>query len=116
MKRIIRLTERDLTRIVKRVIKENEDIDRIDRHLRNIVRGFRTEEPKDFTEIISDISDLIENSEDVNNFKMKIKQYTNDNQEDLKRINFYEKNQLMRFISSIIERHNFETGEDKLNY
>jgi mevalonate kinase len=107
MKKVIRLTESDLTRIVKRVIKENEDIDRIDRHLRNIVRGFRTEEPKDFTEIISDISDLIENSKDVNDFKMKIKKYTNDNQEDLKRINFYEINQLDGFINSTITRHDF---------
>ena len=87
-----------------RIREENEDIDR---HLRNIVRGFRTEEPKDFTEIISDISDLIEDSEDVNNFKMKIKQYTNDNQEDLKRINFYEINQLDGFINSTITRHDF---------
>ena len=107
MKKVIRLTESDLTRIVKRVIKENEDIDRIDRHLRNIVRGFRTEEPKDFTALMSDILDLIEDSEDVNNFKMKIKQYTNDNQEDLKRINFYEKNQLDGFINSVITRHDF---------
>ena len=96
-----------------RIREENEDIDR---HLRNIVRGFRTEDPKDFTEIISDISDLIEDSKDVNDFNMKIKKYTNDNQEDLKRINFYEKNQLDGFINSVITRHNFETGEDKLNY
>ena len=96
-----------------RIREENENIDR---HLRNIVRGFRTEEPKDFTEIISDISDLIENSEDVNNFKMKIKQYTNDNQEDLNGITYYEKNQLDGFINSVITSHNFETGEDKLNY
>jgi mevalonate kinase len=99
-----RLTEQDLTRIVRRVIKENEDIDR---HLRNIVRGFRTEEPKDFTEIISDISDLIENSEDVNNFKMKIKKYTNDNQENLNGLTYYEKNQLYGFINSVITRHDF---------
>ena len=52
MSRIIRLNENDLTRIVKRVIKENEDIDRL---LRNIVRGFRTEEPKDFTELFKEL-------------------------------------------------------------
>jgi hypothetical protein len=104
MKKVIRLTESDLTRIVKRVIKENEDIDR---HLRNIVRGFDSEKPKDFTEIISDISDLIENSEDVNNFKMKYKQFTNRNKKDLNGLTDDEKNQLDRFINSVMTRHDF---------
>ena len=107
MRKIVRLTESDLTRIVKRVIKENEDIDRIDRHLRNIVRGFRTEDPKDFTEIISDISDLIEDSKDVNDFKMKIKKYTKNNQEDFNKLTDDEKNQLDGFINSTITRHDF---------
>ena len=107
MGRIIRLTERDLTRIVKRVIKENEDIDRIDRLLQNIVRGFRTEDPKDFTEIISDISDLIEDSKDVNDFKMKIKKYTKNNQEDFNKLTDDEKNQLDGFINSFMTRHDF---------
>ena len=96
-----------------RIREENEDIDR---HLRNIVRGFRTEEPKDFTEIISDISDLIENSEDVNDFKMKLEQYTNDNQEDFNELSLVKRDEIDRFINSVITRHNFETGEDKLNY
>jgi hypothetical protein len=107
MSRIIRLNENDLTRIVKRVIKENEDIDRIDRLLQNIVRGFRTEDPKDFTEIISDISDLIEDSKDVNDFKMKIKKYTKNNQEDFNKLTDDEKNQLDGFINSVMTRHDF---------
>ena len=107
MSRIIRLNENDLTRIVKRVIKENEDIDRIDRLLQNIVRGFRTEDPKDFTEIISDISDLIEDSKDVNDFKMKIKKYTKNNQEDFNKLTDDEKNQLDGFINSFMTRHDF---------
>ena len=85
-------------------MNENEDIDR---HLRNIVRGFRTEEPKDFTEIISDISDLIEDSKDVNDFKMKIKKYTKNNQEDFNKLTDDEKNQLDGFINSTITRHDF---------
>ena len=85
-------------------MNENEDIDRL---LQNIVRGFRTEEPKDFTEIISDISDLIEDSKDVNDFKMKIKKYTNNNQEDLNKLIDDEKNQLDGFINSTITRHDF---------
>ena len=107
MSRIIRLNENDLTRIVRRVIKENEDIDRIDRLLQNIVRGFRTEDPKDFTEIISDISDLIEDSKDVNDFKMKIKKYTKNNQEDFNKLTDDEKNQLDGFINSVMTRHDF---------
>ena len=107
MRKIIKLTESDLTRIVRRVIKENEDIDRIDRLLQNIVRGFRTEDPKDFTEIISDISDLIEDSKDVNDFKMKIKKYTKNNQEDFNKLTDDEKNQLDGFINSFMTRHDF---------
>ena len=104
MSRIVRLTERDLTRIVKRVIKENKDIDR---HLQNIVRGFRTEEPKDSTALISDILDLIEDSKDVNDFKMKIKKYTKNNQEDFNKLSDDERYDIDRFINSIITRHDF---------
>ena len=80
-----------------RNIKENEDIDRL---LRNIVRGFRTEDPKDFTEIISDISDLIEDSKDVNDFKMKIKKYTKNNQEDFNKLSLVKRDEIDRFINS----------------
>ena len=92
---------------IDRHLRNNEDIDRIDRLLQNIVRGFRTEDPKDFTEIISDISDLIEDSKDVNDFKMKIKKYTKNNQEDFNKLTDDEKNQLDGFINSTITRHDF---------
>ena len=85
-------------------MNENEDIDRL---LRNIVRGFRTEDPKDFTEIISDISDLIEDSKDVNDFNMKIKKYTKNNQEDFNKLSDDERDDIDRFINSIITRHDF---------
>ena len=75
--------------------------------MQNIVRGFRTEDPKDFTEIISDISDLIEDSKDVNDFKMKIKKYTKNNQEDFNKLTDDEKNQLDGFINSVMTRHDF---------
>ena len=107
MRKIVKLTESDLTRIVRRAIKENEDIDRIDRLLQNIVRGFRTEDPKDFTEIISDISDLIEDSKDVNDFKMKIKKYTKNNQEDFNKLSLVKRDEIDRFINSTITRHDF---------
>ena len=87
-----------------RNIKENEDIDRL---LRNIVRGFRTEDPKDSTALISDIDELIYKSEDVNDFKMKIKKYTKNNQEDFNKLTDDEKNQLDGFINSTITRHDF---------
>ena len=98
-----------------RVIKENEfdQMDseekkaHIDGLLRNIVRGFDTEKPKDFTEIISDISDLIDDSESANDFKMKYRQFTNRNKKDLNRLTDDEKNQLDSFINSIMTRHDF---------
>ena len=103
-KKVIRLTESDLTRIVKRVIKENEDVDGL---LQNIIRGFDTEKPKDFTELLSDISDLIDDSESANDFKMKYRQFTNRNKKDLNRLTDDEKNQLDSFINSIMTRHDF---------
>jgi len=115
MKKIIRLTESDLTRIVRRVIKENE-FDQmgseekkahIDGLLQNIIRGFDSEKPKDFTEIISDVSDLINNSESTNDFKMKYKKFTNRNQKDINKLNDDDKNQLDGFINSVMTRHDF---------
>jgi len=87
-----------------RIVKENEDVDGL---LKNIIRGFDTEKPKDFTELLSDISDLIDNSESDNDFKMKYRQFTNRNKKDLNRLNDDEKNQLDRFINSIMTRHGF---------
>jgi hypothetical protein len=113
MKKIIRLTERDLTRLVRRVIKENEDDgekfknEDIDSHLRNIIRGFDTENSKDFTEIISDFLYLIDNSESVDDFKMKYKKFAYRNKKDLDRLTDDEKNQLDGFINSVMTRHDF---------
>jgi len=95
-----------------RVVKENEfdqmDSEEKNAHvdglLRNIVRGFDTEKPKDFTEIISDISDLIDDSESANDFKMKYRQFTNRNKKDLNRLNDDEKNQLDSFINFVMTR------------
>ena len=101
MKRIIRLTERDLTRIVRRVIKENEDDDD------GIDFNFDFGGPKDSTALISDIVELIENSEDVNDFKMKIKKYTKNNQEDFNKLSLVKRDEIDRFINSTITRHDF---------
>ena len=101
MRKIIKLTESDLTRIVRRVIKEEEEDDD---------GGYYTFDfggPKDSTALISDIVELIENSEDVNDFKMKIKKYTKNNQEDFNKLTDDEKNQLDGFINSTITRHDF---------
>jgi hypothetical protein len=98
-----------------RVVKENE-FDQMDSEekkahvdglLQNIIRGFDREKPKDFTELLSDISDLIDDSESANDFKMKYRQFTNRNKKDLNRLNDDEKNQLDRFINSVMTRHDF---------
>jgi len=115
MKRIVRLTESDLTRIVKRVIKENEFNQMnseeknayVDELLRNILRRFDTEKPKDFTELLSEISDLIDDSKSANDFKMKYKGFTHRNKKDLNRLNDEEKNELDGFINSVMTRHSF---------
>ena len=185
MARIIRLTEQDLTRLVRRVIKENDAPERyvidfetgdmvgthkdgvgfvvnkigermgyeshptsipdgtkmeksdhelgmkrnyrnelgMDRDdfssLRNIEEdndeddddgGYYTFDfggPKDSTALISDIVELIENSEDVNDFKMKIKRYTKDNQKDFNKLSDDKRDEIDRFINSVITRHDF---------
>ena len=103
MARIIKLTESDLTRIVRRVIKEEEEDDDDD-------GGYYTFDfggPKDSTALISDIVELIENSEDVNDFKMKIKQYTKDNKKDFNKLSLIKRDEIDRFINSVITRHDF---------
>jgi len=188
MKRIIRLTESDLTRIVRRVIKENEEgMIRIPRKYNGVrmelgksanpqdiiemynelveegtalvdyseegmfyneddqeiptdvildelnyaivgeeedyddelIReeddddddgGYYTFDfggPKDLTALISGISDLIDNSEDVNDFEMKLEEFTNDNRKDFNNLTDNEKNRLDRFINSVMTRHDF---------
>ena len=107
MSRIIRLTERDLTRIVRRVIRENEDEedDGID-------FNFDFGGPKDLTALIEGITYLIDDSEDVNDFETKLEQFTNDNQKDFNNLTDDDRNRLDRFINSVMTRHNFKTGED----
>jgi len=102
MRKIIKLTESDLTRIVRRVIKEEEEEDDDGGYYTFDFGG-----PKDSTALISDIDELIGKSEDVNDFKMKIKQYTNDNQEDFNELTDDDRNSLARFINSVITRYDF---------
>ena len=106
MKKIIRLTESELTRLIKRIVKENEDEDE---NFWDSIRGFDFGGPKDFTALLSDISDLIDDSESVNDFKMKYRQFTKDNQKDFNRLTDDEKNQLDGFINSIMTRHYFNS-------
>ena len=63
--------------------------------------------PKDLTALISGISDLIDNSEDVNDFEMKLEEFTNDNLKDFNNLTDNEKNRLDRFINSVMTRHDF---------
>jgi len=102
MKKIIRLTESELTRLIKRIVKENEDENFWGRVKLDFGR------PKDFTAIISDISDLISYSEDVNDFEMKLKEFTEDNQEDINNLTDNERNRLDGFINSVMTRYNFK--------
>jgi hypothetical protein len=47
---------------------------------------------------------------------MKIKKYTKNNQEDFNELSDDKRDEIDRFINSIITRHDFETGEDNINY
>ena len=100
------------------IVGEEEDYDEEDfSSLRNIEEddddddgGYYTFDfggPKDSTALISDIVELIENSEDVNDFKMKIKKYTKNNQEDFNKLSLVKRDEIDRFINSVITRHDF---------
>ena len=106
MKKIIRLTESELTRLIKRIVNENEDEE--DENFWDRVK-LDFGRPKDFTAILSDISDLISYSEDVNDFEMKFNQFTEDNQEDIDNLTDDEKNKLDGFINNVMTRYDFNS-------
>lgn len=72
MKKIVRLTERDLARIVKRVIKENEDQDQT-RHSENKSLKFMQDE----------IDKIAYESYDINDFEEMIEEFYNEFDEEL---------------------------------
>ena len=76
MKKIVRLTERDLTRIVKRVIKENEDQDQT-RHSQNRFLKFMQDE----------IDKIADESYDINDFDEMIEEFYNEFEEELNKYN-----------------------------
>ena len=57
--------------------------------------------------ILSDISDLIDDSESAEDFNKKYRQFAYRNKKDLNRLTDDEKNQLDSFINSIMTRHGF---------
>ena len=105
MKKIIRLTESDLTRLIKRIVKENEDENFWGRVKLDFGR------PKDFDAILSDISDLfsylISNSAGVEEFETQVNEFIQDNQEDIDNLTDDERNKLNGFINGVKTRYNF---------
>ena len=106
MKKVIRLTESELTRLIKRIVKENEDENFWDRVKLDFGR------PKKFDAILSDISDLfsylISNSAGVEEFEMQVKEFIQDNQEDIDNLTDDERNKLNGFINGVKTRYDFK--------
>ena len=113
MKKIIRLTELDLTRIVKQVIKENkkkisdEDIEKELIMLANAERFLvdrkKPSNPKNTDEVTyTDLSDT-RFKDDFTKYYDDIKRYMNDNDEDVTLVDHYNK-----------KKFNFKLKGDKL--
>jgi|LakMenEpi03Aug12_release.lakeMendotaPanAssembly.Ray.scaffolds.fasta_scaffold2157528_2 hypothetical protein len=79
MKKVTRLTERDLTRLVKRVIKEDEDT-------------YYSYEEK-LKDIKNDLDDMVDNLYDIENDIDRDDDLTNDEKEDL-----------LYFIGNLLDR------------
>ena len=105
MKKIIRLTESDLTRLVRRVINESG----FPQHQQTVLSW-----EKIYDNLFDEVLEIIEYSQNTEEFENNIDEFMNNNESDLNKIPNEKREGIMRFISSIIERHDFQKGKDNI--
>ena len=93
-----RLTESDLTRIVRRVINESG----FPQHQRTVLSW-----EKIYDNLFDEVLEIIEYSQNTEEFENNIDEFMNNNESDLNKIPNEKREEIMRFISSVIERHDF---------
>jgi geranylgeranyl pyrophosphate synthase len=98
MRRTVRLTESDLYRIVKRVINESG----FPQHQQTVLSW-----EKIYDNLFDEVLEIIEYSQNTEEFENNIDEFMNNNESDLNKIPNEKREGIMRFISSIIERHDF---------
>ena len=105
MKKIVRLTERDLTRIVKRVIKENEDQDQT-RHSQNRFLKFMQDE----------IDKIADESYDINDFDKMIEDFFYEFEEELNNLSDSDYRTLEDYIDDVSSNIRMSDYGDKDHY
>ena len=105
MKKIVRLTERDLTRIVKRVIKENEDQDQT-RHSQNRFLKFMQDE----------IDKIADESYDINDFDKMIEDFFYEFEEELNNLSDSDYRTLEDYIDDVLSNIRMSDYGDKDHY
>ena len=105
MKKIVRLTERDLTRIVKRVIKENEDQDQT-RHSQNRFLKFMQDE----------IDKIADESYDINDFDKMIEDFFYEFEEELNNLYDGDYRTLEDYIDDVSSNIRMSDYGDKDHY
>ena len=105
MKKIVRLTERDLTRIVKRVIKENEDQDQT-RHSQNRFLKFMQDE----------IDKIADESYDINDFDKMIEDFFYEFEEELNNLSDGDYRTLEDYIDDVSSNIRMSDYGDKDHY
>ena len=105
MKKIVRLTERDLTRIVKRVIKENEDQDQT-RHSQNRFLKFMQDE----------IDKIADESYDINDFDKMIEDFFYEFEEELNNLSDGDYRTLEDYIDDVSSNIKMSDYGDKDHY
>ena len=105
MKKIVILTERDLTRIVKRVIKENEDQDQT-RHSQNRFLKFMQDE----------IDKIADESYDINDFDKMIEDFFYEFEEELNNLSDGDYRTLEDYIDDVSSNIKMSDYGDKDHY
>lgn len=105
MKKIVILTERDLTRIVKRVIKENEDQDQT-RHSQNKFLKFMQDE----------IDKIADESYDINDFDKMIEDFFYEFEEELNNLSDGDYRTLEDYIDDVSSNIRMSDYGDKDHY
>lgn len=108
MKRIVRLTERDLTNLIKRMVRESEDMSHQDqtRHSENKSLKFMQDE----------IDKIADESYDINDFDEMIEEFYNEFEEELNNLSDSDYRTLEDYIDDTSSNIRMSDYGDKDHY
>ena len=108
MKKIIRLTERDLTNLIKRMVRKSEDMSNQDqtRHSENKFLKFMQDE----------IDKIADESYDINDFDEMIEEFYNEFEEELNNLSDSDYRTLEDYIADVSSNIRMSDYGDKDHY